>query len=82
MNKSTFDNAPLKEKVYQVLERGKPITNRQFLHFNIRLYGLDDFFAEIWYIPAANKIDRVETLTTDEVLHMYKGFFDISGLLK
>ncbi|MFO7873232.1 MAG: hypothetical protein R6U62_01980 [Bacteroidales bacterium] len=82
MNKSKFDNAPLKEKVYQILEKGKPITNRQFLHFNIRLYGLNDFFAEIWYIPAVNKIDRVETLTTDEVLHMYKRFFDISDLLK
>lgn len=82
MKKSDFERAPLKEKVYRVLQSGKPLLNRQFLHFSIRLYSVYDFFAEIWYIPSTNKIDRVESLTLNEVLSIYDSALDISVLLK
>jgi hypothetical protein len=81
MKKSEFEHAPLREKVYKVLQNGKPIISRQFLHYHIRLFAYSDFFVELWYIPASNKIDRVETLSLDEVLHAYKSSFDISDLL-
>ncbi len=80
MKKSDFERAPLKEKVYRIFESGKPVTDRRFLYFQIRLYTLNDFFAEIWYIPSTNKIDRIHTLTLDEVLKIYDSNFDISGL--
>ncbi len=82
MTQKEFEQAPLKEKVFRVLERGKPIAARDFLYFRIRLYALYDFYAEVWYIPTSNKIDRVETLTVDDILNLYKSDFDISGLLK
>ncbi len=81
MKKTEFEKAPLREKVYQVLQTGKPITNRQFLHYHIRLYAFSDFFVELWYVPASNKIDRVEIMSLDEVLNLYKNAFDISDLL-
>ncbi len=82
MTQKEFEQAPLKEKVYRVFEKGKEITSRQFLHFNIKLYTLYGFYVEVWYVPAANKIDRVETLSVDEILSIYKNQFDISKLLK
>ncbi len=82
MGLSDFEKLPLRKKVYYVLERGKAITGRQFLHYHIKLYAYADFFVELWYIPAANKIDRVEVLTMDDVLNVYKNAFDISDLLK
>ena len=82
MEKKEFEQAPLKEKVFRVFERGRPIATREFLFFRIRLYALYDFLAEVWYIPSSNKIDRVETITTDDVLDLYKSDFDISELLK
>lgn len=82
MDQSAFEKATLKEKVYIVLEQGREISSRQFLYYNIKLYMLGDFFAEIWYIPSSNKIDKVETLVLDEVLHIYRNDFDISSLLK
>ncbi|MDX9941198.1 MAG: hypothetical protein RBS53_03165 [Bacteroidales bacterium] len=82
MNQSSFEKATLKEKVYIVLEQGREISSRQFLYYNIKLYMLHDFFAEIWYIPSSNKIDKVETLILDEVLSIYRNDFDISSLLK
>jgi len=77
-----FDKYPLKEKVYLVFEHGNEIAVRKFLYFDIKLYTLFDFFAEVWYVPNNNKIEKVETLTTDEILSLYKNEFDISGLLK
>lgn len=82
MNQSSFEKATLKEKVYIVLEQGREISSRQFLYYNIKLYMLHDFFAEIWYIPSSNKFDKVETLILDEVLSIYRNDFDISSLLK
>jgi hypothetical protein len=82
MNANEFADLPLKEKVYIVFEHGNEITSRQFLYFNIKLYSLFGFFAEVWYIPKNNKIDRVEVISTDEILSLYKSEFDISELFK
>ncbi len=81
MKKKDFERAPLKEKVYKVFEGGKAITDRRFLYFQIRLFALNDFFVEVWYVPSTNKIDRVETLGINEVLAVYDSRFDISQLL-
>lgn len=82
MDKNQFEKLPLKEKVYLVLEQGKSVSNRQFLFYQITLYGFSDYFAEIWYIPATNKIDKIVLLTIDETLQLYQHDFDISSLLK
>ena len=82
MEQSNFEKLPLRKKVFHVLERGKAITARQFLHYHIKLYAYSDFFVELWYVPANNKIDKAEVLDIDDVLHNYRNEFDISGLLK
>ncbi|MDR4988190.1 MAG: hypothetical protein RG741_05040 [Bacteroidales bacterium] len=82
MKKPDFERTPLREQVYLVLESGKPITAREFLHYYISLYAYSDFYVELWYIPATNKIEKVEALGIDDVLQIYKTKFDISGLLK
>ncbi len=82
MEQSNFDKLPLRKKVYYVLERGKAITGRQFLHYHVKLYAYYDFFVELWYIPATNKIQKVEVFGVDDVLQIYKNDFDISGLMR
>ncbi len=77
-----FDNYPIKEKVYLVFEHGNEIASREFLYFTIKLYTLFGFFAEVWYIPNSNKIEKVETLNVDEILKLYKNEFDITELLR
>jgi hypothetical protein len=81
MNATDFSRFPIKEKIYLVFEHGIEVSDRQFLYFTIKLYTLFGFFAEVWYIPNSNKIDRVEVVTTDEILSLYKHEFDISQLL-
>lgn len=82
MNSSDFAVMPLKEKVYLVFEHGNEVASRQFLYFNIKLYTLFGFFAEVWYIPNSNKIEKVEVVSIDEILVLYKNEFDITELLK
>lgn len=82
MEEAQFAHLSLKEKVHIIFDYGNEITSRRFLHFNIKLYSVMDFFAEVWYAPADNRIERVEALTVDEILILYKKEFDISGLLK
>jgi len=82
MTESEFAHLSLKEKVHIIYDSGNEIASRRFLYFNIKLYSVMDFFAEVWYAPAGNRIERVEALTVDEILVLYKKEFDISGLLK
>jgi len=82
MDDKKFSKLPLKEKIYLIFEHGNEIATRQFLYFNIKLYTLFGFFAEVWYVPSGNKIEKVEILSTDEILSLYKNEFDISELLK
>lgn len=82
MDAKEFDQCPIKEKVYLVFEHGNEIAARQFLYFNVKLYTLFGFFAEVWYVTNNNKIEKVETLSIDEILNLYKNEFDISELLK
>jgi hypothetical protein len=82
MDDKNFATYPLKEKVYLIFEHGNEIATRHFLYFHIKLYTLFGFFAEVWYVPSGNKIDKVETLNTDEILSLYKHEFDITELLK
>ncbi|TVQ13554.1 MAG: hypothetical protein EA361_09355 [Bacteroidetes bacterium] len=82
MKAPEFKNIPLQQKTYLVFEYGSEIATRQFLYFNIKLYTLFGFFAEVWYVPKNNKIEKIELLSVDEILAMYKKEFDISELLK
>jgi hypothetical protein len=82
MDDKKFSKLPIKEKIYLIFEHGNEIATRQFLYFNIKLYTLFGFFAEVWYVPSGNKIEKVEILSTDEILNLYKNEFDISELLK
>ncbi len=82
MKAPEFSNFPLQQKTYLVFEHGSEVASRQFLYFNIKLYTLFGFFAEIWYVPKNNKIEKVELLSEDEILVLYKKEFDISELLK
>ncbi len=82
MKAPEFNNYPLQQQAYLLLDQGTEIASRQFLYFNIKLYTLSGFFAEIWYVPKYNKIEKIEVLSTDEILSLYKNEFDISQLLK
>lgn len=81
MTREEFESIPLDRKVYKVLELGRELAFRDFLHCHIKLYAVSDFYVEVYYVPATNKIHKVETLCLDDVLEIYQNQLDISGLL-
>ena len=43
----------------------------QVIRYLINLYSLYDFFVEVWYFPAENKIEKIEVMESEKTLDLY-----------
>ena len=69
-------------QVELLFEQGRHVLSRIYLFYNVHLYTLSGFYAEIWYRQADNKIERVILLDEEAVLDLYDtqiGLSDITG---
>jgi hypothetical protein len=69
-------------QVELLFEQGQQVLSRIYLFYNVHLYTLSGFYAEIWYRQADNKIERVILLEEETVLDLYGaqiGLSDIAG---
>ena len=82
MDRESFQELKLPDKAQYVLSIGKEMFTRNYLYFTIKCYSVPGFFAEIWYLPFANKIDRIVVLDSDDMLRLYDKDLDINKLLK
>jgi hypothetical protein len=82
MNIDEFMQLPKPEKAHRVLTQGRELLVRIYLYYTIKLYGYSGFLVEIWYLPAANKIDKIKIVDMEDVLHLYENDIDISDLFK
>jgi len=79
---SEFRKLTIFRQVELLFENGHHVLSRIYLFYNIHLYTLSGFYAEIWYRQADNKIDRVILLDQSDVLDLYDnqiGLSDICG---
>jgi hypothetical protein len=77
-----FRKLTIFRQVELLFEKGQHMLSRVYMFYNIQLYTLSDFYAEIWYRQADNKIDRVILLDQSDVLDLYNnqiGLSDIAG---
>ena len=44
---------------------------RDYSNHRINLYSLNDFFVEVWYSSAKNKIEKIEVLEDEKTLDLY-----------
>jgi hypothetical protein len=58
---------------------GEFMGDRQEEGHHVQLYRVDEFYVEVFYDPAANKITRMRAFANPELLVPY---IDISDLLK
>jgi len=82
MTQEEFMKQPATERASQVLNDGAELMDRIYIYYLIKLYKLFDFYVELWYLPASNKIDKVYAVSLDDVLHLYEKNIDISDLFK
>lgn len=73
---------PLEEQLTTVLGRGIELLDRIYLYYIVKLYKLDDLFVEIWYKQTTNRIDKVELVQLDDVVHLYERQINISDLFR
>ncbi len=84
MKSDEFRKLTIFRQVELLFGKGRHVLSRIYLFYNIHLYTLSGFYAEIWYRQADNKIDRVILLDPSDVLDLYDnqiGLSDIAGTL-
>lgn len=82
MKSNDFRKLSVFNQVEMLFESGQHLLGRIYLFYNIHLYTLSGFYAEIWYRQADNKIERVVLLEETDVLDLYDkqiGLSDIIG---
>jgi hypothetical protein len=84
VNSDEFLKLTIFRQVELLFESGQHVLSRIYLFYNVHLYTLSGFYAEIWYRQADKKIERVILLEEQDVLDLYDnqiGLGDISGLI-
>lgn len=82
MKSDDFRKLTIFRQVELLFEKGQHLLSRIYLFYNIHLYALSGFYAEIWYRQADSKIERVVLLDQSDVLDLYDnqiGLSDITG---
>ncbi len=85
MNSHEFRKLSVFRQVELLFDKGRHVLSRIYLFYNVHLYTLSGFYAEIWYRQADNKIDRVILLDPSDVLDLYDnqiGLSDITGSIE
>lgn len=81
MKSDEFRKLTIFRQVELLFEQGRHILSRIYLFYNVHLYTLAGFYAEIWYRQADNKIERVIILDESDVLDLYDNQIGLSDII-
>ncbi len=82
MNIYEFNRSDFENKAALVWEQGEFLTVRVSGNYNICLYSLGKFFAEIWYRVEENEVETVRGFTSDSCLEPYLNLVDLTDIIK
>lgn len=82
ITKEQFASLSLLERAAVVLENGIELIDRIYMSYIIKLYRVGNFYVELWYRQNGNKIDKLDIVEWDEVVHHYMKVIDISDLFR
>jgi len=82
MNPEEFLQLPIEKKVTMVLSNGQELLDRIYIYYVIKLYSLNNLYVEIWYQQTTNRIDRVNLVELEDVIHLYESQINISDLFQ
>lgn len=77
-----FQNMPVEQQLTTVLGQGTELLERIYIYYVIKLYKLDNLFIEIWYRQTTNRIDKLDVVDLDDVIHLYESQINISDLFQ
>jgi hypothetical protein len=76
-----FSKLTIFRQVELLFEQGRHVLSRIYLFYNVHLYTLSGFYAEIWYRQADNRIERVIILDESDVLDLYDNQIGLGDIL-
>lgn len=80
MNPQDFQDLPLERRVNLLLTEGNELLERIYMFYVVKLYAYRGLFIEIWYQQISNRIDKVQLVEMEDVLHLYESQINISDL--
>ena len=66
-----FNILSFKEKSILIFSQGNYCGLREYYNYKLNLYSIDDFFAEVWYNPENNNIEKIEAVNDTKILDRY-----------
>ncbi|HLN52454.1 MAG TPA: hypothetical protein VK212_02025 [Lentimicrobium sp.] len=82
MTPREFAELPIEKKVNLVLSEGEEVLDRIYMYYLVKLYAFKGLFIEIWYQQVTNRIDRIQLIEQEDVLHIYEKQIDLNDLFK
>ncbi len=82
ISRKEFIELSLLERAGAVLEHGQELISRIYVFYIVKLYCMGDFYVELWYRQNGNKIDKIELVELDDVIHYYEKEIDLSDLFR
>lgn len=71
ISKTKFRQLSITQKGEYVFQEGDYIGLREYYNHRINLYSLFDFFVEVWYFAAENKIEKIEVMESEKTIDLY-----------
>ena len=80
ITRTEFDVLPPVEKAHTLFEFGDELQVRDDGDFRIKLYLIGDFFVELWYSTKKVQINKLVSLSEEDVMDIYLDLIDITDL--
>ena len=75
-----FEKMTKTEQVCHLFKTGKEILIRNETEFSISLYLLSGFFVEVWYKTPEKKIERIELISSKQLIAKYENKIELDEL--
>ncbi len=80
ISKDKFNSLTLDHKANLIYQKRNFISLRKYFDFEISLYSFGGLFIEVWFFPATNNIQRIETAAYSN-LELYVNHLDLENLI-
>jgi hypothetical protein len=82
MTKKEFKKLNLASRYKVLKNEGTHLASREFGGYFVHLFGLHDFYVEVWVMIGLNQIRWIELQENQDSIDLYIDKMDISGLFR
>lgn len=76
-----FTQLPKNEQIYSLFHGGKELLVRHTKNYVIKLFVLNDFFAEVWYNSPLNIIEKIQVVSEEDLVIHYDKEINLTNFI-